>query len=648
MRRRAALLVAAACLVGSSGAALAADGDTAQLTGITVGSDRSLSGVLTVAATAVDAGTLSVDIGGNRLPVRTIPIAQARRATMIVVDTSGSMGASGMQTVRTAVDSFLQVVPSDVQVGLVSFSGTPSVAVPLTTDRAKVSQGMAQLTSNGETAIFDAVNLSLAQLGTEGDRSILLLSDGTDNRSSATQDQVVGAISSTGVRAQTIAFKTGSSDTAVLQSLAAAGHGSVVAADDTAAVAQAFQSAAKSLASQIRWVVQTPESVSGKQNVVLAGKAGGLAFTATSPVDVGAAPPRLGQTGDAAPAPLPAPPPVDAAVAPASVVLGLPLPVLLAAAAISVGLLLLVLVVAAPRLRSTRSVRVEAIEKYVQAQDPSAGSRSVSPSALTEGLVSIGEKVMEGRASTSATMRLLHRADLPFRAGEWWLIRIGAVIAGAAAGLVLLSGTVAVLGALVGVAVGFFGPQICLRFLARRRCRMFERQLPDVLTMVASSLATGFSLLQALDAVAHDSAEPAAKEFSRAIAEARIGSDIDQALDRLADRMQSDNMKWTSMAIRIQRQVGGNLAETLRTTATTLREREALGRQVRALSAEGKLSAYILVLLPIGIFLYSLQANYEYISLLWSNVIGYGLMAAGLISLTIGIFWMRKVVEVKV
>jgi tight adherence protein B len=102
------------------------------------------------------------------------------------------------------------------------------------------------------------------------------------------------------------------------------------------------------------------------------------------------------------------------------------------------------------------------------------------------------------------------------------------------------------------------------------------------------------------------------------------------------------------MAIRIQRNVGGNLAETLRTTATTLRERAALHRQVRALSAEGRLSAYILIALPIGIFGYMVVVNRDYISLLWTRAIGLGMLGFGVVMMIIGIFWMRKVVEVKV
>ena len=102
------------------------------------------------------------------------------------------------------------------------------------------------------------------------------------------------------------------------------------------------------------------------------------------------------------------------------------------------------------------------------------------------------------------------------------------------------------------------------------------------------------------------------------------------------------------MAIRIQRQVGGNLAETLRTTATTIRERESLLRHVRALSADGRLSGGILVAMPIGLFFYMLKVSPDYVSLLWTSLIGMAMSGVGIILMCFGIVWMRKVVEVKV
>ncbi|MGA8044988.1 MAG: type II secretion system F family protein, partial [Dermatophilaceae bacterium] len=270
------------------------------------------------------------------------------------------------------------------------------------------------------------------------------------------------------------------------------------------------------------------------------------------------------------------------------------------------------------------------------------------PTSVTEQLVGAGDRFMAGRSRTSRTMALIERADLPLRAGEWLLVRIISVVIAASLGYLILSGRSGLLGLLVGGVIGLILPSVVLRIMASRRARRFEQTLPDVMMLVATSLSSGFSLLQALDAVAKDAPSPADKEFSRALAQARIGADIADALDTVAARMDSENLRWATMAIRIQREVGGNLAETLRTTAATLREREYLKRHVSALSAEGRLSAYVLIALPLGLMAYMSMVNYEYVSLLWTRALGILMMVVAFVLLIIGIFWMRKVVQIEV
>ena len=254
---------------------------------------------------------------------------------------------------------------------------------------------------------------------------------------------------------------------------------------------------------------------------------------------------------------------------------------------LTLGVFLLMTAFSGPVFRSRRKERVSAIEQYGMGVAPAVQRQSSSPTAISEQLITMGEKVMEGRESTTKTMSLMNRADLPWRAGEWFVLRFVAVLIAGALGFILFRSHQTI-GLIIGLVVGVLLPPILLRRMASRRAKKFEDSLPDVLMLVATSLGSGFSLLQALDAVAKDAPEPAAKEFSRALAEARIGTDVSDALDHMAVRMDSENMRWTTMAIRIQREVGGNLAETLRTTAATLRERGMLRRQVRALSAEGR------------------------------------------------------------
>ncbi|MHB1474331.1 MAG: type II secretion system F family protein [Dermatophilaceae bacterium] len=604
----------------------------------------------TAGGAKIDPASVKAMIGGVGAPVSVQPIAQERRVTTLLIDTSGSMGAAGMQTVARASDAFLASAPADVYVGVVAFSTVPKVIASPTLDRAKLRAAIAGLKSQGETSLYDGIAAALSQLGASGDRSFILLSDGGDTRSSRTLARTVAALSASGVRAEVVGFKTDETQGSVLTNLAAAGHGGVAAAGNDAAVSAAFKVAAQALGSQLRVVITAPPSAGGLQSLVVSAIAGGTAFQSSTSVNlaVQTPPPSASPAPSTAPAAGVGSLPLTTAKGP----FGMAWMLWFALLAVFVGLGGVVVALVAPAYVSRRQRRVESIERYVSGTTSGRVDQRSTPtvSSISASLVNLGDKVMDSRTSTPRTQQLLERADLPLRPGEWAVLRVVAVVVGVAAGLLLLYGgpLSMFIGACLGVLVGVVGPALFLKFVASRRANKFESQLPDVLTLVASSLSTGFSLLQALDAVARDAAEPSAKEFSRALAETRIGADIDDSLAHLADRMDSTNLRWTGMAINIQRQVGGNLAETLRSTAATLRDRESLRRHVKALSAEGRLSAYILIALPIGIFLYMLGVNREYVQLLWTNMIGIGMLSGGLISLAIGVFWMRKVVDVEV
>ena len=145
-----------------------------------------------------------------------------------------------------------------------------------------------------------------------------------------------------------------------------------------------------------------------------------------------------------------------------------------------------------------------------------------------------------------------------------------------------------------------------------------------------------------------ESSGPMAVELNKAIVEARLGVPIEDALDTVARRMDSVDFEWVVMAIRIQREVGGNLAEVLNNVAATMRERERLRRQVDVLSAEGRLSAVILGALPLLFVVYLILVRPEYIGVLVTNPLGIAMIVVGVILLIAGGFWLRKVVTVEV
>ncbi len=138
--------------------------------------------------------------------------------------------------------------------------------------------------------------------------------------------------------------------------------------------------------------------------------------------------------------------------------------------------------------------------------------------------------------------------------------------------------------------------------------------------LIASALRSGLSFQQGLDSSAADGKGEVSRQMRRALREAQMGSLLEPALGRVADRMHSEDLRWTVLALGIQREVGGNLSNILETAASTIKGRAELRREVRTLSAEGRLSGYVLAALPVGLFLYMLVANREYVSFFWTNV----------------------------
>lgn len=180
-----------------------------------------------------------------------------------------------------------------------------------------------------------------------------------------------------------------------------------------------------------------------------------------------------------------------------------------------------------------------------------------------------------------------------------------------------------------------------------RRRSAFADQLDDTLQMLAASLRAGFGLLQALAATATDAEEPTQGELTRVLNETRVGFPLTDSLENLAKRLANDDFHWVAQAIAINREVGGNLADVLDGVAQTIRERNNLRRQVRSLSAEGRTSAAILYALPVIFGLIMLVISPAYISVLFSSVIGWGILAVAGLMMLIGGLWLINIVNIK-
>jgi tight adherence protein B len=276
-------------------------------------------------------------------------------------------------------------------------------------------------------------------------------------------------------------------------------------------------------------------------------------------------------------------------------------------------------------------------EPSLQAQlDRNAGS------PVTAFALQTADRVMS-RDRKSRTEVLLQVSGLPFRPAEWLIFRFSVAVALATLFLLFFPNLFAV----AGFLLGWFGLSVYARLRANARRRRFAEDLADTLQLVAGSLRSGFSLAASLDAASQHAREPMAGEFKRALARTRVGANLEDGLDDVAERMKSQDFSWVTLAIRIQREVGGNLAEILDSTVETIRERFYIKRQVRALSAEGRLSVYILSALPFLVGGWSMLRNTDYARLLWTTSMGVVMLAVGAVLMVLGWFWMRAVVRVE-
>ena len=200
---------------------------------------------------------------------------------------------------------------------------------------------------------------------------------------------------------------------------------------------------------------------------------------------------------------------------------------------------------------------------------------------------------------------------------------------------------------ILGLALGL-APVPFLAIKKTRRIKRFEAQLPDALDMIARSLRAGHALPGGLEMVGQEFSEPLGPEFTKTVTQITFGVGIEQALRNLTHRVDCPDLKFLAVSIVIQRESGGNLAEILESIARLIRERHKLLGKIRALAAEGKLSAIILVALPLVVAAVLLAVNPTYVDVLLSDPIGRMLVVAAVALMLFGTAVMKKMIDIKV
>lgn len=585
-----------------------------------------------VVATDPVASDFAVLVEGIRVSADVFALVRDPMEVVIVIDTSGSMAGEPMEAATSAALGFIDLLPESALVSLVTFGDDAVVRNAMGATRSEVAESLSTLIAEGETALYDATVTGALQFTDADARHVLVvLSDGADTVSTAGLDQAIAAAAEADAEVRAVALQTSESAHDALSALTSTG--SITTAVDAADLAAAYQIVALELTGRYRLTFQAASTGSVQIDVFVNGPT--RVLSSSQVVDLASGVVSRGGSPQPIPAgfgqnPAAAVPVVKAEPTGLSSSWTLPAGVVL----VFVGALTMLW------LTSKDDENPLAFEAPVEV-DQSIERAGFIP-AVGRRARAIGERIA-GRNDAGAMDRALDRAGVALRPGEFVIVSATVVVVGVTAGLVM-GGTI---GAVLLGAAAAAAPRTILRTLANRRRRAFANQLEGSLQTIAGSLRAGYGLVQAMSTVAEESPSPTSDEFNRVVVESRLGRSIEDSLAAMAERLENEDLGWVVEAIEIQHEVGGNLAEVLDTVTNTIRERNQLRRQVQALSAEGKISAIILVSLPLVIAFFIAMISPDYLAELTDNGVGRIMIGVAAILMLAGAAWIKKIIRVE-
>jgi tight adherence protein B len=293
---------------------------------------------------------------------------------------------------------------------------------------------------------------------------------------------------------------------------------------------------------------------------------------------------------------------------------------------------------------------IETYQNFVPEEESYESSTTSSRSVLDEGrkLLDPLNEALSDRKFGKNWRRKLARANLKLTPAEFALSHVASTGIFFTVGYIILWPNDIIMSTVAGM-IGLFFPRFYVGRLTSKRLIAFEEQLPDTLGLWVNALRSGYSVLQAMEAIAHDAAEPTRTEFDRVVREVQLGIDMPEALDHLLERMDSADLDLVVTAVNIQREVGGNLAEILEVISGTIRERIKLKGEIRVLTSQGRITGYLISGLPIILALFLNFVNPGYVGQLFTNqTCGWPMLGAGLALIGIGTALIQKIVDIEI
>ena len=544
------------------------------------------------------------------------------KSVLLAIDRSQSMGGKPLATALSAARAFVDTKPAADSIAVASFASEAGVPTPFSTSTTDADAALRAISvdRHAGTKLYDDLLLGVSGLAhqDQSGRVVIVVTDGNETSSAATLQDVVAAARRAHVSVYVVGIESRLFEPGSLKALAADTGGRYFAAASPGYLRGIYTSIADEL--RRTWQIEylTTRRPGDKLVVEVAAPGQGVATV------------HAVVSGEASPA-AKSKVPKSLYSTPGMLVVGL-----------IVGILVMLAFRALFRKSKTEELR-RRIQPHV-GQEPEKVKRKRERPGLLRSLFSSTENVLGKSKQWSSLSRLLERGDVPLKTVEFAYMILGCgLLLGFMVSMFGLHGMFLLLAFLLGAAapVGFVYRK------GRKRLNAFDEQLPDLLMAVAASLKAGHSFKQGIQTLVEEAQEPSKKEFQRVLAEAQLGRPIEAALADMAGRLGSKNFSFIVTAVTIQNQVGGSLAGLFDMVADTVRQRQQFSRKIRALTAMGRASAYVLIALPIFLAMLLTAINHKYMAPLFFTSAGHTLIIVGLVSMCIGSFILRKIVSFK-
>ena len=558
----------------------------------------------------------------------------------LVLDTSGSMKGEPIENLKAAASVFIDKMRDIDKIAIIGFADKAVVFSGFTSDNELLKSSIDSITPEGETALFDGIEEGLKLFeNTEGLRHkyLVVLSDGADTVSTSTVGNIVERANTGNITVYSVALLSSEFNPEDLDRISAGTNGELLQTTDPAELTETYSDISGKIRNQYKLTYKSlsPNTESFKTAITISN------MGIVESTEVSYENPFFTFSGSTVTSSSQASQSLAKAMIFDKWWIKLIIFLLIF---ISVTMFLYVGSTIMVPNKGDLKTRTDLYLRHISSSQGivESSEQKVRPGFFNRLSILTSRKPSKNGFAVLFEEKL-KRAGINMSGSKFIFMHIVSVVVVTIAIFVLTKNlllTVAV------VLIIIFLPFLFINFKVSAKIKKFNEQLPDTLQLVEGALKAGYSLNQSLSMVINETKPPISEEFKITLNEIRMGQSEKNALENMAKRINSELFNWVVLAINIQRDVGGNLAEIMDIIASTIRDKEKVMRQIKSLTAEGKLSAYILIGLPIIVGIALSVLNRSYINVLFTTKIGFMLLfLAGLLML-VGIVWIMRIIKI--